>query len=271
MKARIVLRMKTKTFLLLALASLLLQLPTAFAGQGGSKESPAQAQQTATPSAKWERYTYPGEEFSVELPEMPAVFHTVRNVANSIYDTEKMRVFGVYSGGVVFNITSYDKPRSQESLDYFATYHWGGRGLTPKGDVALGGFAGREYAPSNGLGGLARVFRTKRHAYLVWAIAIEASHPYVSRFMDSFALSAKPSGKPVAEDEPVPTYVPPQPPPDGTAGAGSAAPRTQPGAQPTPDTRPADGPFTQKEVTRQGVIVFKPEPGFTEEARRDNI
>src|SRR5437764_884602 len=230
MKAKMFLRMKTKIFLLLALASLPLQLPNAFAGQSAFKEvhaqaqqSPTQAQQSATPAAKWERYTYPGEEFSVELPEMPAVFHTVRNVANSICDIEKMRVFSVYSGGVVFIITSYDKPRSQESLDYFATYHWGGRGLAPKGNVALGGFAGREYAPSNGLGGLARVFRTKRHAYLVWAITMEASHPYVSRFMDSFALSANPSGKTVAEDEPVPPYVPPQPPKEAqtaTPGAG---------------------------------------------------
>src|SRR2546423_222441 len=131
-KTGIALRMKAKIFLFLALASLPLQLPNAFAGQGESRQSPAQAQQSATPAAKWERYTYPGEEFSVELPEMPAVFHTVRNVANSIYDIEKMRVFSVYSGGVVFIIASYDKPRSQESLDYFAAYHWGGRGLARK-------------------------------------------------------------------------------------------------------------------------------------------
>jgi TonB family protein len=30
-------------------------------------------------------------------------------------------------------------------------------------------------------------------------------------------------------------------------------------------------PFSQKEVTRKAVITFKPEPGFTEEARKNNV
>jgi TonB family protein len=37
-------------------------------------------------------------------------------------------------------------------------------------------------------------------------------------------------------------------------------------------TRPLDaGPFRQAEVTRKAVIISKPEPGFTEEARKENV
>jgi protein TonB len=30
-------------------------------------------------------------------------------------------------------------------------------------------------------------------------------------------------------------------------------------------------PFSQKDVTRKALITFKPEPGFTEEARKNNV
>lgn len=214
----------------------------------------------------WERYTYPGEEFSVELPLMPLVFNTSRSISRT--ESEKMRVFGVYSGGLIFIVTSYDKPRSHELLDYFATYHWGGRGLAPKGEVALGGFKGKEYEPSDSLHGLARVFRTKKHAYLVWALTTEENQPSVERFLNSFMLSARPSGKAVADDAPVPAYNPPPTPSPGTQqGAGAVAAVTLP----PPDERPADGPFTQKEVVRKALIVYKPAPGFTEEARKNNV
>lgn len=255
--------MKSKLRLLLAFAALsLLQLRPA-AVQNGSQQSPAQS--PAALAASWERYTYPGEEFSVELPEAPSVFQTFRNVGMD--KTEKMRTFGIYSGRTVFLIASFDKPRQSETLDYFAGYIWGGRNiLTPKGEVSLGGFSGREYESPGGSRVLTRVYRGKRHAYLVWARALGEDNPYPRRFMDSFRLEEKPSGQPIADDGPVPPY---NPPPQG--GATQPAGDGGPDKRPTPDARPPDGPFAAKEVAFKAIIVYKPEPGFTKEARQDNV
>src|SRR5205823_4001811 len=139
-----------------------------------------------------------------------SVFETTRMV--SAIETERMRVFDLYSDGVVFFVNSFDRPRSRETLDHFAKYHLNGDGLTPTGDTSLSGFAGREYRMSYSYGnpplsfyGGARVFRTKRHAYLVQAFSEEEGHSQaVERFLNSLVLSANPSGRPVADDEPVP-------------------------------------------------------------------
>jgi Gram-negative bacterial TonB protein C-terminal len=254
--------MKSKVNLLLVAAAL-----SVFPLQPGAMPRVSARAQAAAAPASWERYTYPGEEFSVELPDAPSVFHTTRSIG--MFDQEKMRTFGLYSGGVVFIIASFDKPRPVETLDYFAGYIWGGHNiLTPKGDVRLGGFAGKEYESSNGLRELSRVYRAKRHAYLVWASTMGEDNPNVRRFLDSFRLEENPSGQRIAEDPPVPPFKPPPPtPPDAQPSGGSPAPRPSP----TPDTRPPDGPFTQKEVARKAVLVYKPEPGFTEEARQNNV
>jgi TonB family protein len=251
--------------LLVAAAALSLSLPAPAAGRGGARQTTA----PATTQDGWKRYTYPGEEFSAEWPETPSVFETSRMISR--LESESMRVFGLYSGGVVFFVYSYDRPRRHETPDYFARHYLGERGLTASRDTSLAGFEGREYQmrhpfgdPPTTLSGVARVFRATGHAYLVEAFSDSAGHEReVERFLDSLALSANPSGETVPPDEPVPPFKPSKQPPPGTV-AGDAAVKLSP--QPTPD-----GPFTPKEVTRKAVIVYKPEPGFTEEARRDNV
>lgn len=255
--------MRKRPRLLLALALVVFAQTTA-----------AVAQERPDPSAQpaaWTRYTYPREEFSAEMPAMPAVFHTSRSVNNSIYESERMRVFGLYSEGVVYMIAAYDEPRSSESSDFFARYIWGGRGMTPKGDVSLGEFRGREYDVGLGFHGTARVFRAKKRAYLFMAFSNEEGHrAAVERFFGSLTLGAKPAGERIADDKPSKPFVPPsaQPRPQEPLGVGrgeSVAP-----ASPAPAS-PPEGPFRQAEVARKAVIVYKPEPGFTGEARRENV
>jgi hypothetical protein len=58
--------------------------------------APLAAGQTQPESAQvavWSRYTYPGEEFSVELPGVPTVFNTVRAINTRRFGEEKGRVF----------------------------------------------------------------------------------------------------------------------------------------------------------------------------------
>ncbi|HEU4594379.1 MAG TPA: hypothetical protein VFS10_04350 [Pyrinomonadaceae bacterium] len=77
--------------LLIALTSLTL-VQTPVRAQAGEAAGVASSRNEA---AKWERFTYPGEKFSVELPEMPFVFRTTRHVSRTLSDNETMRVFGI--------------------------------------------------------------------------------------------------------------------------------------------------------------------------------
>ncbi|MET0625938.1 MAG: energy transducer TonB [Pyrinomonadaceae bacterium] len=226
----------------------------------------------APPSA-WTRYTYPGEEFSVELPSMPLLTHTVRSFGRfPNHKVEKMRVFSLYSGGVVFFVVAYDRPHQSESLDAFATYLRGAWGLFGKESAALGGFEGKSYGVGGAtvrnltaeLHGEGYAFRGKRHAYFALALSKEAGRPEVGRFLDSLSLSlgSAPAGERVAEPAPVPRVEPPQ----GDAAAEMLRLRREAEAR----GANADGPFPARETTQRAAIVYKPEPGYSEEGRRNN-
>ena len=214
--------------------------------------------------AAWTRYTNPGEEFSVELPSMPSLFNTVRAGDIRLRQSSdlKVRVFSLYHEGVVYFIVAYDAPRQAETLDFFAASLRGAWGLARKGPLTLGGFEGSTYSVvgtqrgrlTYDLRGEGRVFRTNRHAYLVLAVTQEDGRPEVGRFLDSFALGSNPTDLKIAEEEPVPRYVAPKTPDDVTTEtAGEAAQRLK--------------------LTggRRALIVYKPEPPYTEEARKKRV
>jgi len=197
--------------------------------------TPAAAQGQA-----WGRYMFPGDEFSVELPGEPSVFRTLRYINSD--DSESMRVFGLYSSGAVYIVAAFDKPRGSESFDDFVSYVHSRHAFEnlSKRDAALGGFKGSEYSEGGRL--KYRVFRSPRRAYLVWADGEQAPS---ARFLNSLMLSPKPEGAEIKGTTP---------------------------ARPTVTLVPEnDGPFKHSEVTRKAVIAYKPQPGFTEEARKNNV
>ncbi|MDT5269690.1 MAG: hypothetical protein QOH49_1876 [Acidobacteriota bacterium] len=249
-------KLKLRVLLCLILAAHASAHAPLAAGQTQLQPEPAQA-------AVWSRYTYPGEEFSVELPGVPAVFHTVRGINGSPFGGEERgRVFSLYHDGVIYFVAAYDAPRSSESFDFFAVELRGAWRLEPKGPLTLGGFEGRSYSVVGSqrgrltydLHGEGRVFRTKRHAYLALAFSDEKGRAEVGRFLDSFALEASPAGQPAVEEEPIPRFVPPQTPPDATLRPGRGGPAEPLGAG-----------------DRRAIVVYKPEPGYTEEARRKGV
>ena len=246
--------MKPKSLKLLMLAALV----TLLAAQSASSQ---QSSQQSAAADKWERYTYAGEEFSVEMPEMPFVFETSRSVGPR--ESEVVRTFGLYSGGVLYIITSFDNPRAQETLDYFAAYQWSDPSFRATRDLKLGAFDGREYETSGGIRLRERVFSAKRHAYRVRALSYGVEDPRIVRFLDSFALGGKPAGVGIYESPPpaVPVplgLTPTTPPGPGHGGAIDSA-------------YAAGEPYKVSEVERKAIIVFKPEPAFTEEARHNNV
>lgn len=238
-------------------------------------------------AAEWARYTYPREEFSAMFPSAPFVWEIKWALPGSIYQTETGRVFGAYSDGVVYTVNSYDNPRPSEKLDYFAReFLLRYRKEMKLREGATVPFGGREYSHSTPCGGggaqatceeVSRVFRTDGHAYIVSAIGEPGHEAAVRKFLDSFTLSSRPEGKSVSEqatapgeyrtqpkDEPKPEATPrPTPAPTPTETGGMLVPR-QAGDEP-------NRPMTTREVTRKAIIAFKPEPGYTEKARKNDV
>lgn len=255
--------MMSKTGVLRAL--ILVTLVCACAQHAAGQSEPAR-------SAAWKRYAYPGDEFSVELPGAPSVYNTFRAGGPRSRGDIRVRVFSLYHERVIYFLVAYDEPRSSESDEFFATYLRGAWGVEPRGELMLGGVKGLAYGVAGtrrgrltyDLRGEGRLFRTKRHAYLALALTDEDGRPEVTRFLDSLALKPNPSDERIAGEEPVPRYVPTP-----------EVPETRPGP-PAPSVGPADGEpeggaERRLKAARKASIVYKPEPPYTEEARKNRV
>lgn len=217
-------------------------------------------------TGSWERYTHAGEEFSVELPGMPFAYESSRNVASSS-ETEPTRTFGLYSGGVIILITSFDNPREEEKAKSFAAYHWHDENeLTYRRDVKAGDFWGEEYQSTGEYFKLSRVFRARNHAYLVCAMSQDAKDPRIVRFLESFTLGGKPSGREI--DEPRQDAV--KAPVKSAASKGDAVDGMGPGVGKPADLALAE-PYQSSDVPLKAIVAFKPSTDYTEEARMHGV
>jgi TonB family protein len=259
--------MKSKTLLLAALAALpLAQLPRAAAAP-------------VRDAAPRQSSSQPGEEFSVEMPAMPFVFETRRLVGRK--EEEAVRTFGLYSGGVAYVVTSFDNPRGHEGLGYFAAFPGSEGDRQSVRDLKLGGFDGKEYEQAGVLRSRMRVFRAKRHAYRVTAVTDGAEDARFARFLDSFALGGGQAGREIRDLPPANLVISSTPAgPLGPGRGGGSRPAEGAGDGERPKPAPSEGappahvagePYRSAEVSRKALIIYKPPPGFTEEARRNNV
>ena len=130
----------------------------------------------------------------------------------------------------------------------------------------LGGLPAREYSVTlEKKRGRVYVCSEGERVYVVAALGSYAPDARLKQFMDSFALKSAPKATAGEGGADLP----------GTGGGigpgrggntGSVVPPPDPNA-PTDYSRP----FKQSEVTRKAVITFKPEPAFTEQARKFNV
>ncbi|HEV2802640.1 MAG TPA: energy transducer TonB [Pyrinomonadaceae bacterium] len=263
----------------------------------------------AEPQAAWQSYTFYGEEFSALLPEMPVLDHTSRivNGNRNLFDTA--RNYAAYGNNIVYLIRAYDKPREREDLNYFAREYVrslvsAGRVIQLKVQQELprGKFSGRQYViasdthPTSIAQSSFYVFLTTRHAYVLRAVGADDNHPEVQRFFSSFVLSDSPGGRLVVDE----SKLPPPPvvyasdvaledykmSPDGDATAKGTAPKTnaavgmeagkeqstsensKTAAQPA-DSKDGQQIYKIKEVTHRAQVIYKPEPFYTEKARKN--
>jgi hypothetical protein len=139
-----------------------------------------------------------------------------------------------------------------------------GLGMTYRRSFELSGLPAREYSVAlEKERGHVYVCSEGAQVYVVAALGADEGDARLKQFVESFALKSAPRASNVGGGDAVPGTG------SGTGSGGNIG-RTVPPANPD---APVDysRPFRQSEVTRKALITFRPEPSFTEEARKFNV
>jgi TonB family protein len=194
----------------------------------------------------WKRYTVKGEEFSVILPTLPAM--TTRKPMVERFATQRReRMLGAYADGVAFTISCFQNPGRRETLDQFIEqeiFTHSGWDKSTELDLKVNGFEGKQYLSPNKVPGTMQIFVTNNNIYRFQAFGAPADDARVKQFFSSILLGKKMEGIEVSD------------------GIGIAY---------DPDTEPQTNAFQGKDVDRKVVIVMKPDPGYSEEGRKNAI
>jgi TonB family protein len=214
----------------------------------GQENEPAE-QATST---SWQRYTVKGEDFSIKFPTLPALTTYKQSGWGFRRDRRQLQL-GAYADGVVYSIVSLDDgdPRGalQASIeDIVSNSGWD---RTIEQVLSVNGFSGRQYFWSNPLGGTVQVFATKNRFYRVQAVGAKVEDPRVQQFFSSLSLGKKSEGIEVSDGQGTPFKPSDQ----------FASSRLDPSGK----------AFTGRDVDRKVILIMKPEPAYTEEARQKAI
>lgn len=201
--------------------------------------------------ADWKTYTVRGEEFSVSLPVTPAMTtQTMRDF--TLNKKRQQRVIGAYADGVVYVIFAFENSNWRQSLkDLIAEVPGDYGGMTPR-NLTLGSFSGREYEFQDGdRRGVSQFYITDRNIYLFKAVGSSLGNPdgAMPKFLSSIRLEKRPKGIEIVD------------------GAGE---QWNSNLSKTNETS-GDRVFSGKEVTRKASVFTKPEPSYTEAARKNQI
>lgn len=211
---------------------------------------------------KWQRYIPDGEELAFLLPEQPVVT-SVSRPESYFRRLKPGRMYAAYADGTVYVVLSLDNRDYKDNLDVFVkefseypTFH---NNMTFERDVSLLGLSGKQYRlKAPGAEGIAQFYLTKNHAYIFEAVSENINQPSVNQFLIN--ISTRDAGK--------------------TKNSIVSTNTTKAATEPTQASAPAStDPITagkradelpvlkQSETSRRPVVVTRPEPGYTEEAR----
>ena len=194
-------------------------------------------------SAPWQRYTVKGEPFSIKFPTLPAM----STYKPSGSDRRQLQL-GAYAEGVVYTIFSLEDGDPggalKSSIEEIGSNSAWDR--TSEQDLSLNGFSGKQYFWTNPLGGTVQVFATKNRFYRVEAMGAKSEDTRVKQFFSSLTLGKKGEGIEVSDGQGIPFDPTDQPDPTGRS-------------------------LTGREVERKAILIMKPQPVYTEEAREKEI
>lgn len=221
-----------------------------------AQEKPSTSAPPIADNGAWARYTGKGEAFTVLLPEQPTATTTVRPVRFILArDAERYRGtrYAAYSDGVVYIIYSF--PRRSEPLqqlfDEFTERYARTQQVVSTRDLNLNGATGQRYIITfGGVDGVLDFYLTDKRIYILHVVGGDENNPSIKRFLESFTIG------------------------NADKTSDSAAIEIKPNSNKSwqVDNPPDLGPiFSSREVTRKAVIVIKPNPQYSEEAREGRV
>ena len=200
---------------------------------------------TASDSA-WRRFSGDDEEFSVLMPGKPSLYQG--SITNSSGKFTPERIYSSYSQGSAYLIVSYNGGSIKDTLDSFKAHHLNHGEVSYAGDITVVGYSGKEYILKFGeVVGILRIYVTKKHGYAVATIQAIDDPSLRKYFLSSFLI--KGDHENIASAEAQPPAL----------------------SQGIPKIDPSQSMLTGRDVARRGVIVSKPEPWYTDEAKQANI
>jgi TonB family protein len=192
---------------------------------------------------RWMRYTVQGEEFSVTLPTSPAM--TTRKTFHTRLQKHRLELeLKASSDAVLYSVDVFENSKPRQSLEDFIAEQNANSGydLTTESSLTVNGFAGKQYSSLNRTSpATARFFATEQRLYRFAVSGSSAEHPGVRQFFSSIRLGKKEDIE--VADEPIISL------------------------ESDPDKRI----FTGREVDTKARLTSKPEPRYTEEARKESI
>lgn len=224
-----------------------------------AQEQPTGSVPSINDDSKWEKYTGKGEAFTALLPERPtaAVAHRpVRFILGSEAERYRGTLYSAYSDGVVYLIYSF--PRRSEPIkqfvDEFVNRYPRWQKVISSRELDIDGVSGQRYLIKfTEVDGVLDFYVTNKRAYILHVVGGDESNLSVKRFLESFTIGKT----------------------DGTDTAGdSAAIEIKPDSNKSSqvDDPPDSGPvYGTREVTRKAVIIIKPDPQYSEEARARRV
>ncbi|MBV9957947.1 MAG: energy transducer TonB, partial [Acidobacteria bacterium] len=246
-----------KTYVACACLSLLSLLALNPAEQ--TKAAPTSLRQE---QAQWERYRTLDEEFSVLMPELPGVYQSMKCLDGPLCQLQRIdTTYSAYSDGVVYLVISYKTPHSPSLEDIISERLSPdvSASITFQSEVKLNKFKGRKIiytAKPYGYDIVTGFYATKEHVYEVSAVGGSRTDAAIKKFFESFELGGR-KGTEIGEGARLSDAATPAPvTPKKNEVAG--------GIQATQIYKP-------NEVTRKAIIVVKPSPEYTEEARRNSV
>lgn len=184
----------------------------------------------------WATYTVEGEEFSVNLPIWPAM--TTTKVARKGDGKHRLeRQLKTSSLGVFYSIEVFENPEPRQSLEDFIAEKNANSEYDPATERSrpINGFIGKEYSSRNKTSpAVVQFFATENRLFRFAASGSGESGPEVKQFFSSIKLGEKTGGIKVS---------------DG----------------------PGPSVFRGDEVDEKPRLITKPEPIYTEDARREHI
>jgi TonB family protein len=205
----------------------------------------------AQQSTDWQRYTVKEEDLSVLLPTVPAV-NTYRFTSWGEFSLSRQHLrtlIGAYSQGVVYVIEIFEV---RQSLDEFLAESRRGSSADIRREVTVSGIRGTEYTLENDkVRAVTQVFVRGSRIYVFRAQGSRLGNPDVGipRFFESIKFERSSVGVVMVD-----------------------GPGIQESTDPTPVTDSKGVVvLSGKEVTTKAIVITKPEPRYTEEARQKAV